>query len=88
MTFHGSQEQDIKTVEWTGDNSKGDKECYHCGKFGHLMYSCPDQGEPKANFSCQSYLKRAYMLTGSSVQMLIDIGCTHTMVAVGYHNFF
>ena len=22
-------------------NSKGDRKCYHCGKFGHFMYSCP-----------------------------------------------
>ena len=27
-------------------NARGDKRCFQCGKFGHLMYSCPEtQGQ-------------------------------------------
>ena len=24
-------------------NTKGEKQCYYCKKYGHLMYSCPDR---------------------------------------------
>ena len=80
-------------------NSKGDKKCYHCGKFGHLMYSCPVRGEPKGNFFGKShpevplnegskkFLRHGKLngkLNGKPVQMWIDTGCTHTMVASEY----
>ncbi|XP_065889411.1 uncharacterized protein [Dysidea avara] len=76
-------------------NSKGDKKCYHCGKFVHLTYSCPVRGEPKGNFFGKSHPEvplnegikkflRHGKLNGKSVQMWIDTGCTHTMVASEY----
>ena len=27
-------------------NTRGDKKCFQCGKFGHLMYSCPVRQVP------------------------------------------
>ena len=24
-------------------NARDDKKCFQCGKFGHLMYSCPER---------------------------------------------
>ena len=73
-------------------NSKGDKKCYNCGKFGHLMYSCPARNESKGNFFSKNHPEVAWnpgskkflrhgKLNGKPVQMLIDTGCTQTMVA-------
>ena len=79
-------------------NLRGDKKCFQCGKFGHLMYSCPDHqrreqtnaglsgkacDEVAWNKESQKYLRRG-MLNGKPVQMLIDTGCTKTMVSADY----
>ena len=84
-------------------NARGDKRCFQCGKFGHLMYSCPEtQGQATKpalsgmghctgcskvtwNQGSQKYLRRG-TLNGKSVQMLIDTGCTKTMVSSKYLN--
>ena len=82
-------------------NVRGDKRCFQCGKFGHLMYSCPEmQGQATKpalsgtktctgcnevtwNQGSQKYLRRG-TLNGRTVQMLIDTGCTKTMVSTKY----
>ena len=80
-------------------NVRGDKKCFQCGKFGHLMYSCPEREGQAAkpvlsgtdlecnkvawNKGSQKYLSRG-TLNGKSVQMLIDTGCTKTMVSTNY----
>ena len=78
-------------------NTRGDKKCFQCGKFGHLMYSCPErQGQDTKpalsgtgchevawNKESQKYLRRG-TLNGRVVQMLIDTGCTKTMVSANY----
>ena len=79
------------------------KKCFQCGKFGHLMYSCPEtQGQATKpvlsgmghcircskvtwNQGSRKYLRRG-TLNGKSVQMLIDTGCTKTMVSSKYLN--
>ena len=78
-------------------NNLGDKKCFQCGKFGHLMYSCPErQGQDTKpalsgkgcdeiawNKGSQKFLRRG-SLNGKPVQMLIDTGCTKTMVSTDY----
>ena len=78
-------------------NNQGDKKCFQCGKFGHLMYSCPERqgqdiksalsgkgcNEIAWNKGSQKFLRRG-MLNGKPVQMLIDTGCTKTMVSADY----
>ena len=78
-------------------NTRGDKKCFQCGKFGHLMYSCPERQvqvtkpalsgtscqEIAWNKGSQKYLRRG-TLDGRPVQMLIDTGCTKTMVSADY----
>ena len=78
-------------------NSRGDKKCFQCGKFCHLMYSCPECpvqdiksalsgkgcNEIAWNKGSRKFLKRG-MLNGKPVQMLIDTGCTKTMVSADY----
>ena len=78
-------------------NTRGDKKCFQCGQFGHLMYSCPERQredrkpvlsgtgcqEVAWNKESQKYLRRG-TLDGRPVQMLIDTGCTSTMVSASY----
>ena len=78
-------------------NSRGDKKCFQRGQFGHLMYSCPERRRSDSkpvlsgagfqevvwNKESQKYLRRG-ILNGRSVQMLIDTGCTNTMVSARY----
>ena len=75
-------------------NWRGDKKCFQCGKFGHLMYNCPDRQVKPAlsdvrcdevawNKGSQKYLRRG-MLNGKPVQMLIDTGYTKTMVSADW----
>ena len=75
-------------------NARGDKKCFQCGKFGHLMYSCQGQDTRPAlsgkgcneiawNKWSQKFLRRG-MLNGKPLQMLIDSGCTKTMVSADY----
>ena len=78
-------------------NNQGDKKCFQCGKFEHLMYSCPEHqwrdtkpalsgkgcNEIAWNKGNQKLLQRG-MLNGKPVQMLIDTGCTKTMVSADY----
>ena len=89
--------------ELSQTNARGDKKCFQCGKFGHLMYSCPEtQGQATKpvlsgmghctgcskvtwNQGSRKYLRRG-TLNGKSVQMLIDTGCTKTMVFSKYLN--
>ena len=72
-------------------NSRGNKKCFQCGKFGHLMYSCLERqgqdikpalsgkgcNEIAWNKGSQKFLKRG-MLNG-------DTGCTKTMVVSADH---
>jgi len=78
-------------------NPRGDKKCFQCGKFGHLMYNCPDRqaqetkpvlsgvrcDEVAWNKGSQKYLRRG-TLNGQPVQMLVDTGCTKTMVSADH----
>jgi len=79
-------------------NLCGDKKCFQCGKFENLVYSCPDrQGceqtnaglsgkvcdEVTWNKESQKYLQHGKLI-GKPVQMLIDTGCTKTMVSTDY----
>ena len=75
-------------------NWRGDKKCFQCGKFGHLMYNCPERQVKPAlsgvrcdevawNKGSQKYLRRG-RLNGKPVQMLIDTGCTKTMVSTDW----
>ena len=77
-------------------NSRGEKQCFQCGKWGHLMYSCPNKKElrvradPKPalqactdvawNTEGSKYLRRG-TVDGRRVQVLIDTGCDQTMVS-------
>ena len=78
-------------------NQQGEKRCFQCNRFGHMMYNCPYKKEsstvarPKALYggTCrevawneQSYKYiRRGRLDGRSVQMLVDTGADRTMVA-------
>lgn len=74
-------------------NTRGDKRCYHCGKYGHLMFSCPsrdsartqamfagEQHEVAWNSESQKHLCRGH-IDGRPVRMLVDTGCDMTMVS-------
>ena len=77
-------------------NSQGEKQCFHCDKLGHIMYSCPNRKESRAkaeskpalqactdvawNTDSNKYLQHGTM-DGWRVQILIDTGCDQTMVS-------
>ena len=78
-------------------NAAGEKQCFHCRQWGHLMYNCPKRVETHRkgssrpalfsntcqqvawNVDSEKYIRRGE-LDGRSVQMLIDSGCSLTMV--------
>ena len=81
----------------TQTNSKGERRCFQCGKYGHLMFNCPSRNAPTTsgasktlyakgcdevawNERSRKYLRRGN-LDGRSVQMLVDSGCSQTMVS-------
>ena len=41
------QEKDGKSSENKSDKKADDRECYHCGKKGHIKPNCPDKNTPK-----------------------------------------
>ena len=81
----------------TQTNSKGERRCFQCGKYGHLMFNCPNKSVPPTsgagrilyakgcdevawNERSRKYLRRGN-LDGRAVQMLVDSGCSQTMVS-------
>ena len=81
-------------------NQRGEKRCFQCNRFGHMMYNCPYKKEastparPKALYggSCQevAWNEQSYKylrrgrLDGRSVHMLVDTGSDRTMVAADF----
>ena len=78
-------------------NEKGEKKCFHCRQWGHLMYSCPNKQKTSPPEATQGFFGdacgevawnansekflRRGTLDGTPVQMLIDTGCDRTMVS-------
>ena len=78
-------------------NLRGDKRCFQCGRWGHLMYSCPNRKGSDATGATRAlYTKtcdevawnveshkylRRRTSEGQPVQMLVDTGCEMTMVS-------
>ena len=78
-------------------NMRGDKRCFQCGRWGHLMYNCPNRRENESSGATRAlYAKtcdevawnveshkylRRGTLEGRPVQMLVDTGCEMSMVS-------
>ena len=78
-------------------NLRGDKRCFQCGRWGNLMYNCPNRKGSDATGATRAlYTKtcdevawnveshkylRRGTLEGQPVQMLVDTGCEMTMVS-------
>ena len=87
--------EDPRTETRTRVNTAGDKQYFYCRQWGHLKYDCPKQkisqtkADPKPAFNgtasmrpegSEKYLKWG-KVEGVSTQMLVDSGCSHTMVS-------
>ena len=81
----------------THTNVKGDRRCFQCGRYGHLMYNCPTRNtQTSTGIGGALYAKHCsevawndrsakYLqrgnLGGRSVQMLVDTGFSQTLVS-------
>ncbi len=85
------------TSERTRTNTSGDRQCFHCRQWSHLMFNCPNRkplkqsGAEKSNLYAGTCTEIAWnlesdkfvrsgTLQGRPVRMLVDTGCTLTMV--------
>ena len=54
-------------------NVNGDRQCYQCGQWGHLMFNCPNRKGPVHNGSSKPVLLARVASEGMT---LIESGCT------------
>ena len=92
----GATEDTARTTARGRTNSKGERKCFQCNKFGHIAVNCPTREVSGASGVAKGLSARACdeiawnaesrkfvrrgKLDGRCLQILLDTGCDQTMV--------